>query len=99
MTSNEIARPENRWNGDNRYGWSSQEYDRAFAAWTSTLGRTERVPHVATMEKVITEQLPIIANYFEATVTAAVSNLDGPLPRQTESGAEFSRLYLWQWKS
>src|SRR5439155_7571146 len=40
LTTETAARPENRWAGDNRYGWSNPEYDRFYQAWTTTLDPT-----------------------------------------------------------
>src|SRR5581483_8344778 len=42
-TSEQIPRPENRWRGNNRGGWSSRAYDAAFDAYSTTLDRDERI--------------------------------------------------------
>lgn len=97
LTSAEIARPENRWNGGNRYGWSNLEYDRAFEAWASALAKPERVRHIADMERILTDQLPILPNFFGASVNAHVSALEGPVTRVPEAGAPLGRIHLWRW--
>jgi peptide/nickel transport system substrate-binding protein len=99
LTSAEIARPENRWNGGNRYGWSNAEYDRAFDNWTKSLAQADRVRYVAEMERIITEDLPILPNYFEASVTAALSSVEGPTPRQNpDAGPQLATLHRWSWR-
>jgi ABC-type oligopeptide transport system substrate-binding subunit len=100
LTSPEIARPENRWNGGNRYGWSNADYDRAFDGWTKSLAKTDRTRYIADMERIMTDQLPILPNYFEASVTAALNSLDGPKPEQNpDAGSTLSTLYLWYWRA
>jgi ABC-type transport system substrate-binding protein len=99
LTSAEIARPENRWNGGNRYGWSNAEYDRAFDNWTKSLAQADRVRYVSQMERIITEDLPILPNYFEASVTAALSSVEGPTPRQNpDAGPQLATLHRWSWR-
>src|SRR5207253_1171102 len=99
LTSGSIARAENRWTGDNRYGWSSGEYDRLFEAWASTLDHPERIRLTAQMERVITEEVPIIPNYFGVNVNAAVSTLEGPVVRKTPgSGGPMLYVYAWRWR-
>jgi len=52
------------------------------------------------MERIITEQLPIVPNYFEASVTAALSSVEGPLPSQNpDAGPELAAIYRWSWRS
>jgi peptide/nickel transport system substrate-binding protein len=100
LTTAEIARPENRWNGGNRYGWSNADYDRAFEGWSKSLAQTDRVRSIAEMERIITDQLPIVPNYFEATVTAASNLLDGPRPSQNpDAGPELAMVWRWSWRS
>jgi peptide/nickel transport system substrate-binding protein len=100
LTSGEIARPENRWNGGNRYGWSNPDYDRAFDSWTKSLAKVDRTRYIADMERLITDQLPILPNYFEATVTAALNTLEGPKPElNPEAGPQLATLYQWYWRA
>jgi len=100
LTTAEIARPENRWNGGNRYGWSNADYDRAFDLWSKSLAQADRVRYIAEMERLLTDQLPIVPSYFEATVTAASNLLDGPVPGQNpDAGPELSTVYRWTWRS
>jgi hypothetical protein len=52
------------------------------------------------MERIITDQLPIVPNFFEATVTAATNRLDGPVPSQNpEAGPELGMVWRWTWRS
>jgi peptide/nickel transport system substrate-binding protein len=99
-TSEQIPRPTNRWRGENRGGWNSPEYDRIFAAYTSTLGESERIGHLAQLERLLTEELPVIPHYFGAEANAHVATLQGPLARQTPStSGTFLNVHQWQWRS
>ncbi|HZT07913.1 MAG TPA: ABC transporter substrate-binding protein [Chloroflexota bacterium] len=100
LTSSAIAGPENRWTGDNRYGWSNGEYDRVFEAWASTLDQQERNSLTAQLERIISEELPIIPNFFGVNVNAVVGPLQGPVTRQTPgSGGPMLYIYTWSWRS
>jgi peptide/nickel transport system substrate-binding protein len=100
LTTTGLARAENRWAGDNRYGWSNAEYDRLFEGWSRTLDHAERNKLTAQMERVITEDLPIIPNYFGVNVNAAVGALEGPVVRKTPgSGGPMLFVYNWRWRS
>jgi peptide/nickel transport system substrate-binding protein len=99
-TSEQIPRPDNRWRGDNRGGWNNSTYDRAFEEYSTTLDRTERIRHIAEMERVLTEEMPVIPLMYNAETNAAVGSLDGPIARHTPntSGA-FLNVHQWQWRS
>src|SRR5437868_1130546 len=59
FTISEIPRPENRWTGGNRGGWSDPEYDRLATTLTTTLARSERGPLIAQMKR-WTDELPAV---------------------------------------
>lgn len=80
VSSPEIGSPQNRWRGDNRGGWSNPDYDRAWNAFNTTLDRGERDRFVIQMEKLISEQLPIVPLFFNFAATAYLSVLEGPDP-------------------
>ncbi len=98
--SDQIPGPNNRWRGENRGGWSNPEYDRFFQIYASSLAETDRVSAVAQMERVLTEEVPVIPHYFGAEVNAHVAGLQGPVARQapTTSGA-FLYVHAWEWRS
>src|SRR5207245_9461869 len=41
--SRDIARPETRWTGSNRYGFVNRDYDRLLEALETTLDRSQRI--------------------------------------------------------
>jgi peptide/nickel transport system substrate-binding protein len=98
-TSEQIPRPENRWRGDNRGGWSSPAYDRAFEAFSTTLAESERIRHIAQMEQILTEEAPVIPLFYSAETNAHVGALQGPVARQTpNSSGTFLHVHRWEWR-
>ena len=98
--SEQIPRPENRWAGENRAGWSNAEYDRAFDAFSRTLDRREQIRQTVEMERLFTENLPAIPHWFNPSVTAYVGNLRGPVARQTpDSPTAIFHIHQWEWRS
>ena len=98
-TSEQIPRATNRWRGENRGGWSNAEYDRLFDLYTSTLAEPERLQHIAQMERVLTEELPIIPHFFGAEANAHVAGLHGPIARQTpNTSGTFLHVHTWEWR-
>lgn len=78
LTSPAIPRPENRWTGPNRGGWSNPEYDRLLATFSRTLEPDERASQVAGLVRIWSEDLPMISLSFPALPYAFVSALTGP---------------------
>src|SRR5439155_15746874 len=68
--SRNIARPENRYSGTNRFGFSNPDMDRAIDGYLTTLDRPGRIEQLAQMERIVMEQLPVIPTYWTAVVTA-----------------------------
>ncbi len=100
FTTDQIPRPDNRWQGDNRGGWSNAEFDRLYAAYSTTLERTERNHLVAQMERVLTTELPVIPHFFGVIVNARVAQLEGPVARTTpEAGIGYFNIHEWHWRS
>jgi peptide/nickel transport system substrate-binding protein len=99
-TSEQIPGPDNRWHGDNRGGWSNPDYDRYFAAFSTTLDRTQRIAQRAQMERLITEQVPAIPLFFNVYVVAHSGDLSGPVARHTPlAGGSFLHVHTWEWRS
>lgn len=97
-TSEQVPTAENRWRGDNRAGWSSPEYDRLFGSFTSTLAENDRVQLLAQMEKLLTEQLPVIPHFFGVESNPVSDQLKGPIARQTPNSASaFINVHEWNW--
>jgi ABC-type transport system substrate-binding protein len=99
-TSEQIPRPENRWRGDNRGGWSHPGYDRAFELHSTTVNRAERARYLAQMEDILTEDVPVIPLFYAAETNAHVGALEGPVVRQTpDTSGTFLQVHQWRWRS
>ncbi|MPZ15075.1 MAG: hypothetical protein GEU73_11735 [Chloroflexi bacterium] len=99
-TGGAIPRPENHWQGANYCGWNSPDYDQAFQGWLTTLAQSDRIKQIAVMERVISDQVPIIPHFFDPQVDPRVAALQGPVARQTpNSGGPFLYAYKWEWRS
>lgn len=95
----EIPRPENRWQGNNRGGWESPEYDRLWQAYTTTLDSSERLQQLAQMERVLNEDVGTIPLYFTVVVTAHTSNLQGPVARMVPDALlGIYHIHTWEWR-
>jgi peptide/nickel transport system substrate-binding protein len=80
MTTSQIIRPETRWAGSNRGGWSNEDYDRLVDVFNTTLDRGQRTQQMAQLTRTLSEQLPVISLYFDLSPIAFVSALTGPGP-------------------
>ncbi len=99
-TTEQVPRPENRWHGDNRGGWSNPEYDRLVAAWLTTLEPTERVQLLAQAERVRSVDAAVLPRQFNAYVVAHTAALQGPVARNVLiSGDTFLHVEQWEWRS
>lgn len=99
-TSEQIAKASNRWRGENRAGWSHPEYDRLFEAYSGTLVESERISQLAQMEKILTEELPVIPHNFGAETNGVVGSLRGPIARETpNTSGTFLDIHKWEWRS
>lgn len=92
-----ISKPDNRWVGRNRGGWSNAEYDRLFEAFSTTLDRVARARQVAQMMALFTEDLGAISLYFNPIVVGHVAALRGPEAYAPESGATWN-IHHWAWR-
>lgn len=95
----DLARPETRWTGSNRYGYVNREYDRLVDAWEQALDRTERIQHVAQMDRILMEDLPTIPLYFNPRVIAYVAGLKGVARKLVDEGGIERRIWEWEWQS
>ena len=80
LTAGQIGRPENRWSGTNRGGWTSPDYDRFIESMNSTIERDQRVQQAAQAMRLVSEQLPAISLYYDLSPIAFVSAVTGPKP-------------------
>jgi peptide/nickel transport system substrate-binding protein len=94
-----IPRPENRWQGNNRGGWESAEYERVWQAYNGTLDQNERIQQIAQMEHVLNDQVGTIPHYFTVVVTAHSSELKGPVARMTpDAPLGIYQTWTWEWR-
>jgi peptide/nickel transport system substrate-binding protein len=98
FTSSQISRPENRWTGNNRGGWSEPEFDRLWDMFTTTLPRDERDQLAVRMAKQISDELPAMVLYFRPRVCAYVAALKGP-ERVAPDGSISWNIWQWEWRS
>jgi peptide/nickel transport system substrate-binding protein len=77
FTSRSASRPETRWFGQNRGGWTNLDYDRTIDAWLTTLDQNERHRLVAQAAKIITEDLGLIPLHFNPAAVAYRTGLTG----------------------
>ncbi len=79
-TSASIGTAANRWQGSNRGGWASPEYDRLYEAFNSSLDRAERNQLGIAMMRLMSEELPVLFLFHTIDVTAHSTALVGPPP-------------------
>jgi len=85
LVSNQIPAAANRWQGFNRGGWSSPEYDRLIEDFNSTLDRSQRVSLVRQALRVYSQEVPWVSLFFRASNFAFVKELRGPAATSPES--------------
>jgi peptide/nickel transport system substrate-binding protein len=92
----ELPRPENRWNGSNRGGWTNAEFDRLAATLHETLDRNQRGQLVAQMARIFTDDAATLSLYFNPSVTAFVAALRGPVPVVPTNDVSWN-IHEWTW--
>ncbi len=98
--SKEVSGPENRWTGANRYGFIARESMDAFVeGWDTTLDRSQRVQHMAQMERIANAEVPAIPMYFRARVLGHSSALKGVVTNLTPGAGGERKLWEWYWES
>lgn len=96
-TSAAISRPETRWIGANRGGWSSAEYDRIIAGWLTTLDPNERNQLLAQAIKALTEDLGVLPLHFNPGVIAYAAGLQGIKLKAPATDVSWN-IHEWQWR-
>ncbi len=104
FTSAEVGSPSNRWTGENRAGWSNAEYDQLWDTLSTTLEGSERTRLFVQMQRLISEQIPVMYTHFAITPEAHVSSLRGPTAPNTGTGTFTAttlnnwNIHQWEWK-
>lgn len=95
FTSASISRPETRWLGNNRGGWSNAEYDRLVDGFYMTLDRPERDRQSIQAWRILTEQLGIMPLYFNPAVNAYPAGLHGVDVRTADAEMSWN-IHMWE---
>ncbi len=100
LVSSAVPRPENRWSGNNRGGWTNPEVDRLWDAYLATPSPDQRAQQLARMEQILSEDVGLIPNFFDIVANAHVGNLKGPIMRTTpDAGLGILHVETWEWTS
>jgi len=100
LISSAMPRPENRWSGANRGGWTSPEVDRLWDAYLGTPEPDDRVKDLARMEQILSEDVGLIPGLFDIVANAHAGNLKGPVMRKTpDAGSGILHVETWEWTS
>jgi peptide/nickel transport system substrate-binding protein len=100
LTSDEVPRPETRWQGQNYGGWENAEFDRLKGAFDVTLEPSARTPIIVQMARIYYDQLPGITHYLTPTVNAWSSDLSSVVPRAGRpTVTPLDHMYRWSWKA
>jgi peptide/nickel transport system substrate-binding protein len=98
--SAEVPRPENRWGGDVRGGWTNPEYDRLWQAYDTSLDPDERGRYIAQMERLIADEVVGIPTYFTVLLNAYSSAVKGvPIRMLPDAGFGLHRVDTWEWSA
>src|SRR5581483_8706433 len=96
LTSGQIPKPDNRWQGGNRGAWSNPDYDRIVNGFNQTLDHGERVSLVRQALQVYAEQLPAASLFFRAQPFAYAAGIVGPATAAPESNMAWN-IQTWEY--
>lgn len=99
LITSEIGSPPNRWRGQNRGGWSHPEYDRLWEAYSTILDPSERQRQIVQMEKLVSEQLPVVPLFFNFGVSAYLGVLRGPDAAASDDTSISWNIHEWELRS
>ncbi len=97
LASAQIPTAANLWQGLNRGGWSSPDYDRLLASFNNTLDRTTRVQTARQMLRIYGDDVPVISLLFPGGLVSYSARLKGPTNAAPESSLAWN-IYEWQFK-
>jgi ABC-type transport system substrate-binding protein len=95
MNTAGIPRPENRWTGSNRGGWSNLEFDHLSENLGRTLETNLRARLVAQMSGIVSRDAVAIPLYFYGYPVAATSQIVGPSAVVQETAFEWN-IHEWE---
>jgi peptide/nickel transport system substrate-binding protein len=94
FTSAAISRPDTRWFGMNRGGWSNADYDRAAETFASTLDPAGRQQAVIQAAKALSDDLGVIPLHFNPGVIAYSTGITGPSVKASDAELSWN-IYEW----
>jgi peptide/nickel transport system substrate-binding protein len=97
--TSEIGSEENRWSGQNRAGWSNEEFDRLYNTYRRSIERSETDRLAVQMFKLLNDELPGYATYESPALLAFANGLRGPvfLSQGPPSGTPMWDIHEWTW--
>lgn len=95
INTNGIPRPENRWTGNNRGGWSNPSFDRLSEELSRTVDPTERARQISQMAAIFSQEVASIPLYFYGLPIVATSALRGPTQVVQETPFEWN-IHEWE---
>ena len=95
LTRSQTPTPANRWRGNTRGAGFSEEYERLWDAFETTLDRSERDRQVIQMMKLATEDVAMLWLFHNPNVTAHLSTLKGPEFGAPETLVNWN-IHLWE---
>ncbi len=91
-----IATPENRWSGTNKYGYNNAAFDRLFDQRNQALERGQRNQLNVQLHKMLGDELPFLPLFYDLTVVAHAGELQDPQGPARET-TYFRNLHEWRW--
>jgi peptide/nickel transport system substrate-binding protein len=100
LNSRTIATPENRYSGNNYFGYGNPEFDRQLDVITTSLRAEDRVAATVEAVRIASLDLPFIPMYLNPRSASAYSSLLEP-PAQTTPGSKVGwwNIEQWKWRS
>jgi peptide/nickel transport system substrate-binding protein len=95
--SRDVARPENRWTGSNRFGYVNPALDALIDAYKTTLDAPERIQQMAQMERIANADLPAIPLYWIPRVVPVPAGLKGFVHKLAPGAGDERQVWAWFW--
>jgi peptide/nickel transport system substrate-binding protein len=95
LSSEQIGTPANRWNGNNRGGFSNPDYDRLFETFSGTLDRREQINAFVQMMRIQSELMPNFPLHYGLNVTSHLPVLKGPEAGVNETNNHWN-IHEWE---
>ena len=73
---------------------ASREFDRLFEAFDTSLDRADRTQAIVQLLKLVSDELPAIARFYNVIVEAPMASLCGPVV-----GGRAWNVHEWEWSS